>query len=73
MTTFIITPEDDGTFMVSPQSEQDNGRYLIQTSTKEEAETIRYQLGNGELTSPLQNGSFDIQRHSGETPIYTLR
>lgn len=52
---FTINEEQDGTFMISPQSAANNGTYLIQVQTREEAENIRSRLGRGELLSPLES------------------
>jgi hypothetical protein len=71
----IIVEPENGFFMISPQSEAENSTFLIQADTQEQAETISFQLGNGTLQSPLnkKNGQFQLDRISGETPVFILQ
>ena len=77
MCLFEIHEESDGTFMISPMSYSENGKYLIQASTREEAERIKHRLDNHDLESPIDNDAFEYLRDSISaervTQIFALR
>jgi len=70
---FNITRFKNGKVYISPLSMQNNGKYLIECNTEEEADNLRSRLGEGHFPTPLQDSSkyeeINKIRNNGETTI----